>query len=102
MYTLPQEIEVLFILPALRRELSKELIKTYGITYEKTGKLLGITKAAVSQYISHKRAAKIRLHPKALERVKNCLLYTPDADEDSLRVVLGGHCMIPKKRHITN
>lgn len=69
MYTLPQEVEVLFILPALRRELSKELIREYGITYEKTGKLLGITKAAVSQYLSHKRAAKIRLHPKVLARV---------------------------------
>lgn len=70
MYTLPQEIEVLYILPAIRRELSKELIRTHGVTYEKTGKLLGITKAAVSQYLSNKRAAKIKLHPKALIRIQ--------------------------------
>jgi predicted transcriptional regulator len=70
MYTLPQEVEVWYILPALRRDLSKELIRTHNVTYEKTGNLLGITKAAVSQYLSNKRAAKIKLHPKAETRVK--------------------------------
>jgi predicted transcriptional regulator len=69
MYTLPQEIEVWYIIPAIRRELSKNLIKNHGITYEKTGNLLGITKAAVSQYLSNKRARKIKLHPKVEKEI---------------------------------
>mgnify|MGYP000058197231 CR=1 FL=1 len=69
MYTLPQEIEVWYIIPAIRRELSKDLIKRHKVTYEKTGRLLGITKAAVSQYLSNKRARKIKLHPKAEKEI---------------------------------
>lgn len=64
MYTLPQEIEVWYIIPAIRREISKCLVQKHKISYEKIGKLLGLTKSAVSQYIKNKRAAKIRLHPK--------------------------------------
>ena len=73
MYTLPQEIEVWYIIPAIRRELSKCLIKDYGVTYEKVGNMLGISKAAVSQYLKNKRAARIRLHLKVHDEVcKSC------------------------------
>lgn len=68
MYFLPQEIEVWYIIPALRREIAKCLIKKRGLSYEKTGEMLGVTKAAVSQYIKGKRAAKIIL-PKEIENL---------------------------------
>jgi len=64
MYTLPQEVEVWYIIPAIRRDLSKHLVRDHKISYEKVGKLLGLTKAAISQYLKNKRAAKIKLHPK--------------------------------------
>ncbi len=51
----PQEIEVWYILPALRRGLSEELYKR-GIKKQKIASLLGLTKSAVSQYLSGKRA----------------------------------------------
>jgi uncharacterized protein len=69
MYTLPQEIEVWYVIPAIRKELSICLIKNHNMTYEKVGNKLGITKAAVSQYIKNKRAAKIKLHPHAKDEV---------------------------------
>jgi len=47
MYMLPQEIEVWYIIPALRKELSKQLVRKYKFSYEKTGKILGITKASI-------------------------------------------------------
>lgn len=59
MYVLPQEIEVWYILPSIRKELAKQLVKTHKLSYEKAGSLLGVSKAAVSQYISNKRANKI-------------------------------------------
>lgn len=70
MYTLPQEIESWHIIPAIRREISFSLSRDYGVSYENIGKVLGITKAAVSQYLRNKRAAKIKLHPRAIEEVK--------------------------------
>lgn len=61
MYSLPQEIEVWYIIPAIRKELSKILTSKYDLTYEKTGNILGISKAAVSQYLKNKRASKFNL-----------------------------------------
>ena len=61
MYSLPQEIEVWYIIPAIRKELAKQLTSEHGLSYEKAGKLLGISKSAVSQYISNKRANNIKI-----------------------------------------
>jgi len=43
------------ILPAIRRELTKKLIKTHKLTQKKVADILGITEAAVSRYVSGKR-----------------------------------------------
>ena len=61
MYSLPQEIEVWYIIPTIRKELAKILTEKYKLTFEKTGNILGISKAAVSQYLGNKRASKISL-----------------------------------------
>jgi uncharacterized protein len=70
MYLLPQEIEVWYIIPAVRKELAKLLTKDYGLSYEKAGKILGISKAAISQYISNKRANKIKISDSIKKEVK--------------------------------
>lgn len=70
MYLLPQEIEVWYIIPVIRKELAMLLIKEYGLSYEKTGNALGISKAAVSQYVSNKRANKIKLSDKVKKEVE--------------------------------
>jgi len=69
MYLLPQEIEVWYIIPAIRKELAKQLTKKYELSYEKAGGILGISKAAVSQYLSNKRANKIKLTPKVKKEI---------------------------------
>jgi predicted transcriptional regulator len=66
MYLLPQEIEVWYIIPAIRKELSKILTRKYNLTFEEAGKILGITKAAVCQYLKKKRASKLEL-PKEIK-----------------------------------
>lgn len=70
MYTLPQEIDAWYVIPALRREIALCLMREYRISYERIGKTLGVSKAAVSQYIKRKRAARIRLHPKVMVEVE--------------------------------
>jgi hypothetical protein len=67
MYSLPQEIEVWYIIPAIRKEFSRILTQKYKLTFEKTGEILGISKAAVSQYLKKKRAVKIKL-PKEIKK----------------------------------
>jgi predicted transcriptional regulator len=55
----PQEVEVFYILPAIRRELSIAL-KEQGKSQKEIAQLLGVTEAAVSQYISAKRGNDVR------------------------------------------
>ncbi len=103
MYTLPQEIEVWYIIPAIRRDLSKMLSKEHKVSYEKIGKLLGLTKAAVSQYLNNKRAAKIKLHPKISREIiksgNRIVKNKSDSVKEILRIlkmirVKGLHCEI--------
>jgi len=49
------EENVWYILPLIRKEFAKSLIKDHGLTQRKAAEKLGITEAAVSQYISKKR-----------------------------------------------
>lgn len=67
MYSLPQEIEVWYIIPAIRKELARILTEKHNMTFEKAGLLLGVSKAAVSQYLKNKRAGKFKL-PKEIRK----------------------------------
>jgi uncharacterized protein len=53
---LPQEIEIWYVIPAIRKALVAEL-KKHGLKQKDIAKLLGITESAVSQYGKDKRAA---------------------------------------------
>jgi hypothetical protein len=52
---IPCEIIVWYILPAIRKEFAKALIKNHDLTQKKVADKLGITEAAVSRYLSGKR-----------------------------------------------
>jgi len=47
-----------YVLPIFRSMLAKELVQTYHLSQTETAKKLGTTQAAVSQYLSSKRAYK--------------------------------------------
>jgi hypothetical protein len=67
MYSLPQEIEVWYIIPAIRKEFARILTEKHSMTLEKAGNLIGVSKAAISQYLSNKRAGKFKL-PKEIKK----------------------------------
>jgi len=56
----PQEIDVWYILPAVRREIALALAKK-GLKQREIAKKLGMTEAAVSHYVKNKRAKSIEL-----------------------------------------
>ncbi len=65
----PQEIEVWYILPAIRKELVI-VLKEKGHSQKEIAKLLNITEPAVSQYAKEKRAKKIILPQEVKEFIK--------------------------------
>jgi len=54
----PQEIEVWYILPAIRRELVV-VLKEKGISQKKIAEMVGIVQSAVSQYLAGKRGGEV-------------------------------------------
>lgn len=64
----PQELEVYYILPALRREMAKAL-KQAGKSQKDIAHLFGVTEPAVSQYIHAKRGADVAFTPEMLKDI---------------------------------
>jgi len=67
---MPQEIEVWYLIPALRKEFARIFIKDYGLTQKNAAEILGITGAAISQYLSLKRGNDIKFSKKELSEIK--------------------------------
>ena len=67
---MPQEIEVWYIIPALRRELAKSMIRDFNLNQKQIADIMGLTEAAVSQYINSKRAKEVVFSNAVLEEVK--------------------------------
>ncbi len=61
---MPQEIEVWYLIPAIRRELAKCFIDNYNFSQKEIARVLGITEAAVSQYLKSKRASELQFSNK--------------------------------------
>ena len=53
----PCEIILWHILPAIRKEFARGLMKNYSLNQKQVAELLGITPAAVCQYLSKKRGS---------------------------------------------
>lgn len=67
----PCEIIVWEILPVIRKEFAKTLIKQHGFTQRKTAETLGLTEATVSRYVSGKRGKIIKLNKKMIKEIQN-------------------------------
>ena len=65
----PQEIEVFYVIPALRRQLAM-VMKEGGLKQSKIADLLYIKRAAVSQYISNKRGGKVVFNEDIMKEIK--------------------------------
>jgi len=51
----PCEIIIWHILPVIRKEFARNLMKNYDLNQKQVAELLGITPAAICQYLSDKR-----------------------------------------------
>lgn len=86
----PQEIDVWYVLPAVRRELALRLMEK-GLKQREIARKLGVTEAAVSQYISKKRAGSIKI-PKgimvAIKKAADNIIHDRDCHRYELQALL--------------
>ena len=76
----PCEIVVWYVIPSIRSELAKELLKL-GIKQKRISELLDITQPAVSQYVSDKRGHGIKFDEKTQNMIR---MLAKDLTEQAL------------------
>lgn len=67
---MPQEIEVWYLLPAVRKALAGIFIKDFKLKQKEAASLLGLTESAISQYLKSKRAHELELGKEDLALIK--------------------------------
>ena len=68
---MPQEVELWYLIPALRREIAKILVKDYDLSQVEIAKILKITESAVSQYLKEKRGNELKFTEKEIRKLLN-------------------------------
>ena len=66
----PCELIVWYVIPTIRAELAKEMIKL-GLSQKEVSERLGITQSAVSQYVKDKRGKGIPVNKEVRKAIKS-------------------------------
>lgn len=66
----PQEIEVFYIIPTIRKHFAEVMLKQ-GMKQKDIAEIFGITKSALSQYTSKKRANELEFTDDVLEEIQS-------------------------------
>ena len=85
--TMPQEIEVRYILPAIRRELANVFIQRHKLSQKEAAQILGLTEAAVSQYRHSKRAKDVVFSDKVIKEIEASADRILDDNHNKHRVI---------------
>ena len=78
----PQEVELFYIIPVIRKEFAVAL-KKQGKGQKEIASLLGVTEAAISQYMKEKRAINIKLE----QEIKNKISKSAKKIKNSMDIV---------------
>ena len=66
---MPQELEVWYLLPSLRKEIAKTLVNEHELSQKKVAEIFGMTESAVSQYLKSKRASELKFSKPELAEI---------------------------------
>ncbi|OUJ18525.1 putative transcriptional regulator [Methanonatronarchaeum thermophilum] len=66
----PCEIIVLHVLPSVRAQISKDLVEM-GMSQQKISEIIGITPAAISQYVSGKRGYEMEFKGEVRHKIQD-------------------------------
>ncbi len=106
---LPQELDVWYVLPAIRKEFALEMIKQ-GLTQREVAELLSLTEAAISHYKNENRAKEDLIDnatkaeiKKAVKRIieNNHLVFSEIMRIDNRLKQNGIFCKIHKSKSST-
>jgi uncharacterized protein len=87
----PCELIVWYVIPTIRAELAKEMIKL-GLSQKEVSEKLGITQSAVSQYMKDKRGKGIPVNKQVRKAIK--ALAKDIASRNTAQDVIPGICAV--------
>jgi hypothetical protein len=87
-------------LPVLRKELAKNLVQKFGISQKEAAEKLGITPAAVCQYLSRKRGRLTIIDEEILHEITLSAVKIIEEGEPVVAAELCRLCMIIRKHGI--
>jgi len=94
---------VWYLIPAVSASLAKRLARQ-GLSQAQIASKLGITRAAVSQYISGKRGTELKLGKKSTKALdalaKKLASAKPDSADAELSLAMCGICAIARKEKV--
>ena len=90
----PCEIIMWDIVPAIRKELAHVLVKDYGLSQKKVASMLGVSEAAVSQYMKKKRGKRIKLNTGDRKKIREIAKHIMEKQTES--AVIKSICEICK------
>lgn len=85
----PCELVVWYVLPQIRAELAREMLRM-GLSQVEISKKLGVTQSAVSQYLKNKRGSKVNFRQGINPRIKQLARAVAAGSGD----LLSGTCTI--------
>ena len=89
MKIMPQEMEVWYLIPALRRELTEIFISDFNLSQREVSKILGITESAISQYLKSKRGNELKFNREEIDEIKKTaqdIIENGNANENLYKV----------------
>ena len=82
----PCELIVWYVLPAIRREFARVLVKEFNLTQREAAKKLGVTEAAVSQYLKSKRGKDMKFNQEIIDEIEKSAKEILESKKDSLTI----------------
>ncbi len=95
---MPQEIEIWYVLPAIRKELAKAM-SAKGMKQNEIARILSLAESAVSQYLKEKRAMEIEFDSEIKQEIGKSAEKII-ADNSQLMTELRRICEIARQKKV--
>lgn len=69
MKVMPQELEIWYLIPALRKEITKILISDFAMSQRQASETIELTESAVSQYLKSKRGNELKFSKEQMKEI---------------------------------
>ena len=89
---MPCEIVVKSVLPGIRAMVAKELISIYDLKQVEVADLMGVTQAAVSQYVRGERGAVLDLEEPKINELISTIAVQLKNDKTSRQEIISSIC----------